>query len=39
VSVAFQILRIACEEKFLSRDPEYGRYMQTTRWRLIPFVY
>jgi protein-S-isoprenylcysteine O-methyltransferase Ste14 len=39
VGIFFQILRIQSEEKFLSQDPEYRRYMQRTRWRLIPFVY
>ena len=38
-SVALWLVRIANEERFLSRYPEYAAYSERTRWRLIPFVF
>jgi protein-S-isoprenylcysteine O-methyltransferase Ste14 len=39
LSVVLWVLRIANEERFLSRYPEYAAYSERTRWRLIPFVF
>jgi protein-S-isoprenylcysteine O-methyltransferase Ste14 len=39
VALAFQILRVLNEERVLATVPEYDRYMQQTRWRLIPLVF
>lgn len=39
VGIAFQVARIFNEERFLSRYPEYRRYRQLTRWRLLPYVF
>jgi protein-S-isoprenylcysteine O-methyltransferase Ste14 len=36
---ACQVARIRAEERVLSSDPEYGRYRQTTRYRLVPGVW
>lgn len=37
--VALEILRIHAEEDILSQDPAYVAYKQTTRWRVIPYLY
>jgi protein-S-isoprenylcysteine O-methyltransferase Ste14 len=37
--VTLQILRIHAEEAVLSEDPAYVAYKQTTRWRVIPFIF
>lgn len=34
-----QILRIQAEEKLLQHDPDYRKYQNQVRWRLLPFVY
>ncbi len=39
VAFAFQLARIANEERFLSRYPEYREYRTRTRWRILPWVY
>ena len=39
VALAFQVLRIYDEERVLAAEPEYGRYMRETRWRLLPLVF
>ncbi len=39
VATAFQLVRIAKEEEFLSSDPQYTAYMRRVRWRLVPLVY
>ncbi len=39
LALAFQILRLLNEERFLSQYPEYERYRSTTRWRLVPYVF
>jgi protein-S-isoprenylcysteine O-methyltransferase Ste14 len=31
--------RIFAEERILSRDPDYGRYANRVRFRLIPFIF
>lgn len=33
-----QILRLMSEERILSANPEYARYMQRVRYRFIPFL-
>jgi hypothetical protein len=33
------MLRAVCEERTLARDPEYGRYMERVRWRVVPGVF
>ncbi len=38
-TIAFQVVRIAKEEEFLSRDPEYCTYKASVRYRLVPFLY
>lgn len=38
-ALAFQVLRIFSEERFLSQYPSYADYKARTRWRLIPFIY
>ena len=38
-ALAFQVLRISSEERFLSQYPSYADYKARTPWRLIPFVY
>ena len=38
-TLGLQMLRIANEERFLSRYPEYRQYQVHTRWRLLPFLY
>lgn len=35
----FQLVRIGKEETFLSADPAYREYLQTVRYRLVPFLY
>lgn len=39
VALAFQVLRLLNEERFLAQYPEYEAYRSATRWRLIPFVF
>jgi protein-S-isoprenylcysteine O-methyltransferase Ste14 len=39
VALAFQVLRIYNEERILSSEPAYERYMRETRWRLVPRVF
>ena len=39
IGTALQVARIANEERFLSRYPEYRAYQDRTRWRILPFVY
>lgn len=39
VATAFQLVRIAKEEEFLSADGRYAAYMRQVRWRLVPLVY
>jgi protein-S-isoprenylcysteine O-methyltransferase Ste14 len=39
LSLPFLIWRINLEEKHLSKDPEYQRYVARTRYRLIPGIY
>jgi protein-S-isoprenylcysteine O-methyltransferase Ste14 len=39
LALAFQVLRVHGEERILSTVPEYRRYMQRTRWRLLPLVF
>ena len=39
LAVAFQILRLLNEERFLSNYPEYARYKVETPWRLFPHVF
>ena len=34
-----ETLRLLREEKLLSQQPDYAHYMQTVRWRLIPYVW
>lgn len=34
-----QVLRIYSEEKFLSKDPQYRKYMDRVRWRICPFIF
>jgi protein-S-isoprenylcysteine O-methyltransferase Ste14 len=34
-----QVTRILAEERFLSSDPEYGRYRGEVRYRLIPWLF
>ena len=34
-----QLVRIACEEEVLVRDPEYAEYRRRVRFRLIPLLY
>jgi protein-S-isoprenylcysteine O-methyltransferase Ste14 len=34
-----EIVRMLREEKILSTDPEYSAYMQTTKYRIIPYVW
>jgi protein-S-isoprenylcysteine O-methyltransferase Ste14 len=36
---AAQCFRIRAEERLLSADPAYRSFMQTTRWRLLPFIF
>jgi protein-S-isoprenylcysteine O-methyltransferase Ste14 len=38
-ALALQVMRIANEERFLSRYPEYRAYQARTRWRLLPYLY
>jgi protein-S-isoprenylcysteine O-methyltransferase Ste14 len=38
-SFAFQLVRIANEERFLSGYAEYRAYQARTRWRVLPFLY
>ena len=38
-ALAFQVIRIFNEERFLSRYAGYAEYKASTRWRLIPFVF
>ena len=39
LAFGFQVLRVYNEERVLSSAPEYGRYMERTRWRLLPLVF
>lgn len=39
VFVCIELLRVAAEERVLSGDPEYVSYVQSTRWRVVPFLY
>ena len=39
LAFGFQVLRVYNEERVLSSVPEYGRYMERTRWRLLPLVF
>jgi protein-S-isoprenylcysteine O-methyltransferase Ste14 len=39
LALGFQVLRVYNEERVLSSVPEYGRYMERTRWRLLPLVF
>jgi protein-S-isoprenylcysteine O-methyltransferase Ste14 len=39
VAFALQLARIANEERFLSRYPEYRSYQARTRWRILPYLY
>jgi protein-S-isoprenylcysteine O-methyltransferase Ste14 len=39
VAFALQLARIANEERFLSRYPEYRAYQARTRWRILPYLY
>ncbi|MGH9521876.1 MAG: methyltransferase family protein [Terriglobales bacterium] len=39
VFVALELLRIAAEERVLSRDPSYASYSLQTRWRILPLIY
>jgi protein-S-isoprenylcysteine O-methyltransferase Ste14 len=33
------MVRAVCEERTLARDPEYGRYMDRVRWRILPGLF
>lgn len=37
--ITLEVLRIHAEEDILSQDPAYMAYKQTTRWRVIPYIY
>jgi protein-S-isoprenylcysteine O-methyltransferase Ste14 len=39
VATAFQVVRIAKEEEFLSADPAYVAYRERVRYRLVPYLY
>ncbi len=39
LAMAFQLLRLLNEERFLSSYPEYARYKLETPWRLFPYVF
>jgi protein-S-isoprenylcysteine O-methyltransferase Ste14 len=39
IGTAFQVVRIVQEEKLLLQYPDYARYSDTTRWRLVPAVW
>jgi protein-S-isoprenylcysteine O-methyltransferase Ste14 len=39
VSSSCYVYRALLEERFLSRQPEYREYMQTVKYRFIPFVF
>lgn len=39
ISTVSQFARIIREERFLGRDPEYRRYSQQVRFRMIPYVF
>jgi len=39
LSTACYVYRALLEERFLSRDPEYRRYMQRVRYRFLPGVF
>ena len=34
-----QILRVFSEERLLAADPDYKRYIEKVRWRLIPYIF
>ena len=37
--VTLELLRVAAEERVLSRDPDYAGYACKTRWRVLPLIY
>lgn len=37
--ILFQLLRIQAEEKALQASSQFERYVQRTKWRLVPFVW
>jgi protein-S-isoprenylcysteine O-methyltransferase Ste14 len=39
VTLALLFIRLHREEEFLKKDPAYLHYMNTIRWRLLPFIY
>jgi protein-S-isoprenylcysteine O-methyltransferase Ste14 len=39
ISIVFLIARIFREEAHLSLDPLYREYMQSVRYRLVPFIF
>jgi protein-S-isoprenylcysteine O-methyltransferase Ste14 len=39
VFIILELLRVAAEERVLSRDPAYVDYVRRTRWRVVPFLY
>ncbi len=39
LGLVIQIIRITREEKFLSQNPSYVEFKQTTRWRLVPYIW
>lgn len=39
IATLFQVLRIRYEEQLLMQYPDYARYAQQTRWRLIPVLW
>lgn len=39
VADAALLARAVCEERTLARDPEYVRYLETVRWRVLPGVF
>ena len=39
VCYSLQIPRLLAEERLLSRDPKYGRYLEQVRYRLLPGIF
>lgn len=37
--MAVQAVRMLTEERFLAADPDYRRYCERVRWRVVPFVF